>query len=1392
MPPSSFSKTLALLLLIGLRLDAASGWDRIPEVLRPWIPWATWGEAHRNCPTPYSDPKTHRCFWPSTLELEVTADGARFTLDVLVYDETWVPLPGGGDAWPVGVQDASPTAGDGKPAGVAVLEHNRTPAVHLVPGGNRVKGEPGRHHLTGSFRWNQMPQRLRIPPEIGVLNLTLLGQSVPNPAWDADGQLWLKRDGAAGTDEKNYLATKVYSLVEDGIPMWLRQEVELTVSGKSREENLGAVVPEGWRLSSVVSPIPVAVDDQGRLKAQVRPGKWKVQLVAFRTDNPTTWQYLAGVAAATPDQWVGFVSRPELRVVEIVDAPSVDVSQTTFPEPWRKFPVYRWDVAKPFRLVERMRGMGDQKPPGLAIAREWWLDEDGQGLTFRDRVRGAMQQVWRLDVAEGEDLGSVRIGGQGQLVTLNPRTGAAGVEVRTRNLDLEATGRLDRPKRFPATGWRSDAESLQVTLHLPPGWRLLALFGADWVRGDWLTAWTLLDVFLLLIFTLTVFRMWGWGPAVLAFLAYGLSFHEPGAPRYTWLVLLIPLALERVVRSGMFHRVIQLTKWGTILTLVFLLAPFIGRQVQQAIYPQLEWLGRDGRHFQPAPELPPLASPAVPPPPSTATVAREVPPADAEKGEANRAYRMEPVLARRYGLVSRSASSAETVQKNGIMANLLYEAEARIQTGPGVPDWTWRAVSFGWNGPVQAAQQVRPVLISIGIERALTVLRVGLILALAAVLLRRGRPSSTGLADIAPRAAVLALVLGVGLAQPPRVEADETPVAAVIPDAATLEKLRERVTEVSDAFPNAAEIPSVSLRVEGRRLTAEAEIHTALRVAVPLPGRLPTWSPVSVQVDGQPGTALRRDDGFLWVVLPAGVHRVQWQGLVPTASEWEWAFRLKPRRVVVEAPGWAVSGIRDDGVPEQQVLFVSQERSAGSSTTYERQEVQSVALVQRQIELGLVAQVRTVVTRLTPSGKALALRIPLLPGENVLSANAPVVEGAIEVRLGAQDTSTSWDSGLSVSNVLTLSTRPSDTWVEQWELRASPIWNVALTGLAPVFDAGVMDLLPVWHPWPGESVRLDLTHPTAVAGATRTVDRVTHEVSLGSRQRTSTLNLSLRSSLGEDFLIELPEGAEVTGLLHAGKGIPVRKEGRNVVVPLRPGEQTIDLSWKVGADLGFHAGSGSVGLPVDSANITTVLKVPDDRWVLLTWGPRRGPAVRFWVILICSLLAAIALGRLPQSPLRTWQWLLLGLGLTQVPLEAASVVIAWLFLVRWRGMPAFQENRPWVYNVLQLVVVAMTAGALGVLVYAVGEGLLGSPEMFILGNDSSRTVLRWYLDRSSVALPRTVVVSVSIWWYRLLMLFWALWLALALLSWLKWAWRNFSSGGLSRPWRKAKMIPPTL
>ncbi|MEI6527177.1 MAG: hypothetical protein WCP62_14195, partial [Planctomycetota bacterium] len=48
---------------------------------------------------------------------------------------------------------------------------------------------------------------------------------------------------------------------------------------------------------------------------------------------------------------------------------------------------------------------------------------------------------------------------------------------------------------------------------------------------------------------------------------------------------------------------------------------------------------------------------------------------------------------------------------------------------------------------------------------------------------------------------------------------------------------------------------------------------------------------------------------------------------------------------------------------------------------------------------------------------------------------------------------------------------------------------------------------------------------------------------------------------------------------------------------------------------------------------------------------------------------------------------------------------------------------------------------------------------------------------------------VSIWYYRLLMLIWALWLANSLLYWLKEWWRSLTHGGGWRTWTPPTPLP---
>ena len=900
-------------------------------------------------------------------------------------------------------------------------------------------------------------------------------------------------------------------MIEDGIPLWLRTEIELTVSGKSREETVGWILPEGWQLATVESEIPVAVDDRGLMKAQVRAGKWSVAVHAFRTNDAGEFRYAEGAQPVANSELIGLQTDPQFRISQIEDLAMIDVTQTTFPSKWRGLPVFQWDTSKPFRLVEKMRGMGDQSPEGLKVDRRFWLDEDGKGITYQDKFRGTMQQIWRLDVAEGHELGAVRVDDQGQLITANPQTGASGVEIRKRDLNMEAIGRVDRTAELAATGWQTDADSLRLTMTLPPGWRAFAVFGADQVEGDWLTAWSLLDLFLLLIFSLAVFRLYGPVPGLIALVAFGLAYHEPGSPRLTWLFLLMPLALLRVVGEAAGKRWVLVWKHFAVALLLFCLIPFIAMQTQSVIYPQLEStklsygsrsvFGWPGDAYMRMPQ---------------ATIAES--------------------YSRRSGRAD--SQKAEQLSKSRFdSSNLLYDPKSRIQTGPAQPQWEWNDVHCVWNGPVAAQQKIRPILISLAQHRVLTVVRLVLLMLLAAILLRTGKFRF----PFSKRKAIAGASLAICL----------SPVTAhaQLPDQQMLETLRARVLEAPDAFPNAADIPSVDLSIEEERVSMKAQVHAALDVAVPLPGRLPAWSPVSVTIDDAADVLVSRRDGYLWVLVPQGVHEITVVGLLPNQTDWEWTFELKPRYVAVNAPGWKVTGVNADGVPDQQVFFVKEQASTDDKAAYDRTDFNSVVVVDRFVEMGLTAKIRTEVTRLSSPGKAISLEMPLLEGESVLTSGRDVKDGSISVRLGATGRTFSWDSELPVGQEIRLSAEQTDRWVERWHLITSPVWNVTLEGLQPIFEAEEQDLIPVWHPWPGESVSLTFNRPTAVIGDVITVQNVNHETTIGSRRRTSKLLLDLECSLASDFVVELDPQAEIYSLSMDDQHVPVQRNDANLIIP---------------------------------------------------------------------------------------------------------------------------------------------------------------------------------------------------------------------------------------------------
>jgi hypothetical protein len=325
---------------------------------------------------------------------------------------------------------------------------------------------------------------------------------------------------------------------------------------------------------------------------------------------------------------------------------------------------------------------------------------------------------------------------------------------------------------------------------------------------------------------------------------------------------------------------------------------------------------------------------------------------------------------------------------------------------------------------------------------------------------------------------------------------------------------------------------------------------------------------------------------------------------------------------------------------------------------------------------------------------------------------------------------------------------------------------------------------------------LKIARPEGLAGQTLTIDSSLLEVTPGIRATDARLTLSLRSSRGGQHSIILPENASLETVAINGQPRAIRQEGHTVTIPLTPGVQTTTFQWRQLNGMNGYYLTPAVDLGVNSVNAQLTINVPYQRWLLFCGGPRLGPAVLFWPALMVIFLAAMILGRVPFTPLRSWHWFFLGIGLIPVYLPLAFLVVGWLLALGLRRrFPA--ESDALLFNFVQLLLAGLTLAALGSLFFAIQGGLMGYPDMHVTGNGSSNLFLRWYQDRADPILPQGWVFSLPLWTYRLAMLAWALWLASALIGWLRWGWECFSTNGLWRkrgrvvsPAREEKPAPP--
>jgi len=404
--------------------------------------------------------------------------------------------------------------------------------------------------------------------------------------------------------------------------------------------------------------------------------------------------------------------------------------------------------------------------------------------------------------------------------------------------------------------------------------------------------------------------------------------------------------------------------------------------------------------------------------------------------------------------------------------------------------------------------------------------------------------------------------------------------------------------------------------------------------------------------------------------------------------------------------------------------------------------------------------------------------VPLLPGEKVLTAGLRVREGRIEVPMPDGANSVEWESNLDKADALAIEAPGLAERAEVWRVLVSPLWRASFSGLPESVPASDVD--DDWHeftfhPLPGEKLAIAISKPAPVAGATQAILNVELRSNVGQRATEHTLAFRIRASQGGERVLTLPAGVELLSVQRDNQPVSLRLDGGKLSLAVSPGDQHYIVRFRDKQAAALHNTTPQVAFGLPAANIGLDLALPDNRWVLYTHGPRVGPAVLYW-----GELAVL---------LKLRDWLLLGIGFSTFSWFALAVVVAWLFAMAWRereGATATQSKL--VFDAGQVVLAVFTLTAVIALVTAIPHGLLGRPDMHIVSPEGGHGALHWFADQSTDALPIAGTISVPMWAYRTAMLLWALWLAIAVLGWMKWALKAWTTGGHWRPLRDPK--PP--
>ncbi len=1296
--------------------------DNIPPSLIEWQNWVLDDVKDRECPIDYQSGDS-RCSWFRDINISLDGNKLDFNISITLYkNQTKVPLPSVHLSWVESVMVDSKRA---------IVLDNQSKATLIL--------DKGVHTISGSIILKDNVKYIQLPQYVVLVNLYKDGQKVSNLSIDKNSKLWLDKSGSSKI-EKGTLSVSIYRTIIDGHPLKMKSYLHLSVSGKMRSAILDGIVLDKFLPTAISSSLDATIIDNNRLKVELKAGEWEIMIDSYTPYNLTALNKSKGEFIYDNQEVWSMESNPNYRTVEINGATPIDPAQTSLPQEWRVLPTYLVDD-KVFNIKELYKSAKQQQKNKFNLKRHIWLDFDGGGYTISDNISAKISQIRRLESSNILDLGSISINNKPTLITTLDGSLKKGVELREENLDIEAYSRYNGDiTMLPISGWNEKFSSITTTLHLPIGWELFASFGSDKKGSAWVDKWDLMDIFLVMLLAIGIYQMYGIVWSIPATLFIILLWHESDdAPTMIWLSVLLFVALLRVLEEGRLRSIIKFFMSIVLIITISKVLSFSIYEIRTALYPQLEKVNYSNSA---------IFSPIL---------------------ETNRAYQEKKILRREKEIIDYMESSMPmplpkiSKSQNQIMQNRI-DPNAVVQTGVGKPTWSWNSHNFYWQSAVGSDERLELWFISPTISKILKVLNIIGMLFLLYMFLREFTKSITVKLN-RDGAKIWALILILNF-YPNTLKAD-------IPSNDMLIKLKEKLITPPTCLPNCASIERVRLDIIEDVLDINLDISAGTNISLPIFGNRNIWLPTTVMVDGKVANINIDNSGELWVMLSKGVHKINLNGSIKGYEKIMLSSLLSLHNLKTTSSNklWSISSdyksyIEINNLKEQKVR------------EKEKSKVQPMIEVSRTLYFGQRWYIDTEVKLLNYINKPYTLTYKLLKNESILNKDIELKDSNVILHLDNKNSYYNWRSSLPITKSLELNFDKNSKHSEIWKMDISSIWDIKYDGLEAIEQLKIGTILmPLFKPWQGDKLKLTMEKAKAVKGENLTIQSSQLKIIQSSRYRDITLDLNLKSSKAGQYSIIIDGIKELKPTIIDDKTHYLKINGGKVSIPLQAKSQKVKISWReeIGSDISYQF--PHIKLNKESVNSNISLTLPYNRWILWSSGPTLGPAVLIWGVILALILFAIILGRFKGTPLKSSDWVLLGLGVSTTSIFIMIPVIIWIFALKFREQKSSSLKGGY-RNLYQILLVILTFIALSTIISAVSIGLLGNPDMMIMGNSSYGGYLNWYSDRIYNDIAQPTIISLSIWYYRVLMLIWAIWIAFSLIKWLKWAWIVFSSGNI--------------